>query len=104
MNVSHSGPLLHEAPRSCLLCCAFFQQEELRRETVKCLQEGGPSKHILNVGHGVPQGTPVENVALFCDIARQSGNLREQGNTHVVPDGLEAERELARLEVGLVGC
>ena len=67
------------------------------------MQEGGPSKHILNVGHGVPQGTPVENVALFCEIARQSGNLRKQAAAGLARD-LEAERELARLEVGLVGC
>ena len=71
---------------------------------MRCLQEGGPSKHILNVGHGVPQGTPVENVALFCEIARQSGNLRKQGATRLARDDLKEERELARLGVGLVGC
>ena len=33
----------------------------------------------MNVGHGVVQGTPEENVGLFCDLARQSGSLFEGG-------------------------
>ena len=35
-----------------------------------CAQVGG--HHILNVGHGVPQGTPERNVALFCELAREA--------------------------------
>ena len=44
-----------------------------------CLLQAGPKGHILNVGHGVVQGTPEENVGLFCDLARQSGSLFEGG-------------------------
>ena len=32
----------------------------------------GGGKHILNVGHGVVQGTPEGNVGVFCDAARAS--------------------------------
>ena len=39
----------------------------------QCLAEAGPRRHILNVGHGVAQGTPPENVGLFCELARQTG-------------------------------
>jgi hypothetical protein len=39
------------------------------------LLAAGPQGHILNVGHGVVQGTPEENVGLFCELARQSGAL-----------------------------
>ena len=73
----------------------------------RCLQQGGPSRHILNVGHGVPQGTPVENVALFCDIARQSGGLRDQNGAAddtVSDEELRKLSELGAREVGLVGC
>jgi len=31
---------------------------------------GGPGKHILNLGHGVLQGTPEANVAAFVDAAK----------------------------------
>ena len=34
---------------------------------------GAAGRHILNVGHGVAQGTPEEAVGLFCDLARRSG-------------------------------
>ncbi len=46
----------------------------------KVLQQAGPRGHILNVGHGVVQGTPEENVALFCDLARRSGTLHKTGS------------------------
>ena len=80
-------------------------QDVLRREVTRCLQQGGPSRHILNVGHGVPQGTPVENVALFCDIARESGTLRDRASDATVSDEeLRKLSELGAREVGLVGC
>ena len=81
-------------------------QDVLRSEVGKCLQQGGPSRHILNVGHGVIQGTPVESVALFCDIARQSGSLRAQAAAyHAATEAdLEKRSEMGAREVGLVGC
>ena len=36
------------------------------------MKDAGNGKHILNVGHGVAQGTPEENVGHFCDAARAS--------------------------------
>jgi hypothetical protein len=81
-------------------------QDVLRHEVGECLQQGGPNRHILNVGHGVIQGTPVESVALFCEIARQSGSLREQAAApHAVTEGdLQKLSEMGAREVGLVGC
>lgn len=51
----------------------LFGSEQVIRDTVRtCIQQAGPLGHILNVGHGVVQGTPEENVGLFCELARQS--------------------------------
>jgi hypothetical protein len=50
----------------------LFGPEELICEAVKsCLSAAGPQHHILNVGHGVVQGTPEENVELFVRLARE---------------------------------
>ncbi|GFR47650.1 hypothetical protein Agub_g9393 [Astrephomene gubernaculifera] len=51
----------------------FGPEEAIRAEVERCLKAAGPTGHILNVGHGVVQGTPEANVALFCELARQSG-------------------------------
>jgi uroporphyrinogen decarboxylase len=53
----------------------FAPEEQIRAAVNKCLLQAGPKGHILNVGHGVVQGTPEENVGLFCELARQSGSL-----------------------------
>lgn len=53
----------------------FAPRDVLVRETEACLLEAGPSGHILNVGHGVPQGCPESGVAAFCETARASGEL-----------------------------
>ncbi len=44
-------------------------------QTNQLLLAAGPSGHILNVGHGVVQGTPEAAVGVFCEAARQSGAL-----------------------------
>lgn len=49
----------------------FGTEQSIRSAVAECVAEAGPH-HILNVGHGVAQGTPEENVKLFCDLARQS--------------------------------
>ena len=41
-------------------------------ENLEFVAEAGPGRHILNVGHGVIQGTPEASVGLFCDLARES--------------------------------
>ena len=53
----------------------FGPAEAIEAEVNKVLLEAGPRGHILNVGHGVVQGTPEENVGLFCELARRSGDL-----------------------------
>ncbi len=40
----------------------FGTQESIEQAVTKCLVEAGPRHHILNVGHGVIEGTPEENV------------------------------------------
>lgn len=57
----------------------LFGGEETIREAVEdCLLRAGPTRHILNVGHGVIEGTPEESVAVFCEMARQSGELHRR--------------------------
>lgn len=34
-------------------------------------QAGGKGRHILNLGHGVLQGTPEESVAAFVNAAKE---------------------------------
>jgi len=53
----------------------FGTEEVIRAEVAKCLTQAGPRGHILNVGHGVAQGTPEDNVRLFCELAHQSGEF-----------------------------
>ncbi|KAI7840333.1 hypothetical protein COHA_006115 [Chlorella ohadii] len=53
----------------------FGGEDEIRKAVTRCLVEAGPRHHILNVGHGVIEGTPEESVGLFCDLARQSADI-----------------------------
>jgi hypothetical protein len=53
----------------------FGNEAAITAAVNKCLLQGGPKHHILNVGHGVVQGTPEENVGLFVKLARESGEL-----------------------------
>ncbi|KAI3435503.1 hypothetical protein D9Q98_001569 [Chlorella vulgaris] len=53
----------------------FGTEDEIRKAVTRCLVEAGPAHHILNVGHGVIEGTPEESVGLFCDLARQSADI-----------------------------
>jgi uroporphyrinogen-III decarboxylase len=50
----------------------FASEERIRQEVANNVRDAGNSKHILNVGHGVVQGTPEGNVGAFCDAARAS--------------------------------
>ena len=51
----------------------FGPEEAIRKAVHECVGQAGPHRHILNVGHGVAQGTPPQNVGLFCELARQTG-------------------------------
>jgi hypothetical protein len=61
-----------------LLCVSAVLQEVIEAEVKRVLREAGPQGHILNVGHGVVQGTPEENVGYFCELARQSGKFHQE--------------------------
>jgi uroporphyrinogen-III decarboxylase len=70
----------------------FGTQELIEREVKRCLLEAGPKGHILNVGHGVVQGTPEENVAWFCELARRSGGLFAAEDAKALSKAAAAER------------
>ena len=48
----------------------FADEGRIRHEVSKVVSTAGQGKHIMNVGHGVVQGTPEQNVDIFCDAAR----------------------------------
>jgi uroporphyrinogen decarboxylase len=50
----------------------FGDEGTIAAEVAACMAAAGPSRHILNVGHGVVQGTPEENVKHFVHLARSS--------------------------------
>jgi uroporphyrinogen-III decarboxylase len=50
----------------------FAGKDKIYEEVANNVRDAGESKHILNVGHGVVQGTPEESVGHFCDAARAS--------------------------------
>lgn len=58
----------------------FAPEEQIRQTVAACIADAGSSGHILNVGHGVAQGTPEENVALFCQLARESGSRQTKAS------------------------
>lgn len=62
----------------------FGPEEAIKAEVERCLRAAGPRGHILNVGHGVVQGTPEASVALFCELARQSASVHAQAKEHVL--------------------
>lgn len=57
----------------------FATEDEIRDTVKRCIADAGAAGHILNVGHGVAQGTPEENVGLFCQVARESGRKQSNG-------------------------
>ena len=68
----------------------FGGEAAISRAVERCLLEadnGGRARgrHILNVGHGVAQGTPEEAVGHFCELARRSAaTLGEASKAAVV--------------------
>lgn len=49
--------------------------EVIRSAALSCIEEArspAGGRHILNLGHGVVQGTPEEAVQLFCQVAKES--------------------------------
>ena len=60
------------AVRSAACGAVLFGDESQIREAVHAniRDAGGPGKHLLNLGHGVLQGTPEAAVATFVDAAK----------------------------------
>eukprot|EP00403_Amphidinium_massartii_P022841 CAMPEP_0178389212 /NCGR_PEP_ID=MMETSP0689_2-20121128/9995_1 /TAXON_ID=160604 /ORGANISM="Amphidinium massartii, Strain CS-259" /LENGTH=435 /DNA_ID=CAMNT_0020009645 /DNA_START=112 /DNA_END=1419 /DNA_ORIENTATION=+ len=53
----------------------YGSEQDVREAVRRCIDEaGGPGRHILNLGHGVLQGTPEENVGYFVEEAQIYGN------------------------------
>jgi uroporphyrinogen decarboxylase len=50
----------------------FGPPEEIRRATQEALSALGGTGHIVNLGHGILQHTPVENAQLFIETGQQS--------------------------------
>eukprot|EP01023_Acetabularia_acetabulum_P065744 TRINITY_DN8744_c0_g2_i11.p2 TRINITY_DN8744_c0_g2~~TRINITY_DN8744_c0_g2_i11.p2 ORF type:complete len:177 (-),score=18.93 TRINITY_DN8744_c0_g2_i11:72-536(-) len=48
----------------------FGTELQIEDAVKECMYGAGFKKHILNVGHGVIQGTPEENVKLFVKMAK----------------------------------
>jgi uroporphyrinogen decarboxylase len=57
----------------------FAPPESIRRATQEAMSALGGTGHILNLGHGILQHTPVENAKLFIQTGQQS--LRQDANT-----------------------
>jgi uroporphyrinogen decarboxylase len=51
----------------------FAQPEEVARQARSLIAQGRRARgHVLNLGHGIQPGTPVEGVAAFVHAARES--------------------------------
>jgi len=50
----------------------FGPPEKIRRATLDAVGALGGAGHILNLGHGILPGTPVENAQLFIDVGQKA--------------------------------
>eukprot|EP00891_Asterochloris_glomerata_P002777 jgi/Astpho2/2777/fgenesh1_pm.00050_%23_18_t len=50
----------------------FATQDAIKEAVQGCIAKAGSQGHILNLGHGVLQGTPEENVAYMFNLSKQS--------------------------------
>jgi len=48
--------------------------DDVKRETLRCLREGGNKGFILMAGCSVPPGTPLENLKTMVETARNSSS------------------------------
>ncbi len=52
-------------------CILFGPQDLIRERIVETVRKAGKTGHIFNLGHGVLQKTPEENVAFFFETVKQ---------------------------------
>jgi hypothetical protein len=85
----------------------FGPHSKIEAEVHRVLAEAGPKGHILNVGHGVVQGTPEEAVGYFCELARQSGSFfakqQQQQQQQQQQNGGQQQQQAAAAAQQLVG-
>jgi uroporphyrinogen-III decarboxylase len=72
----------------------FAVPQRIVEETNRVLLAAGPRGHILNVGHGVVQGTPESAVGVFCEAARRSGALFASQQGHAAAAAAAASKQL----------
>lgn len=63
---------------------ATGNQGEIESAVRECIRAGGHQGHILNLGHGVLQNTPVDHVVQFIETAR---SMRLPASATAVPAG-----------------
>ncbi|MBS0017081.1 MAG: uroporphyrinogen decarboxylase [Arthrospira sp. SH-MAG29] len=56
-------------------CVLFGSKDTIRDRILETIRKAGNQGHILNLGHGVLQKTPEENVAYFFETAKQADKL-----------------------------
>ncbi|OCQ95492.1 uroporphyrinogen decarboxylase [Oscillatoriales cyanobacterium USR001] len=56
-------------------CVLFGSKDFIRERILETIRKAGNKRHILNLGHGVLQNTPEENVAFFFETAKQADKL-----------------------------
>jgi len=56
-------------------CALFGPQSFIRDRVLEIIRKAGNRGHIMNLGHGVLQGTPEENVGCFFDTAKRADQL-----------------------------
>lgn len=56
-------------------CALFGSKDFIKSRVLETIRKAGDRSHILNLGHGVLQHTPEENVAFFFETAKQADKL-----------------------------
>jgi len=56
-------------------CALFGSHDFIKSRVLETIRKAGDRSHILNLGHGVLQQTPEENVAFFFETAKQADKL-----------------------------